>query len=159
ALGRVELAADVERQPVGPGGEHPEVVLPLGRAERLVHHFGHRPGEERLVEVAPGAMPDGAHHPRWIRIAGDDHLQIVADSARPPTDSLPGAGIRAVAPATPAADGRDAAPASCFPFPATKAARNRRRPRTPTASHSPTSAARSSTWTTSPFRSSSATTA
>ena len=83
AVGRVDLAADVQSDPLGPGGDHPDVVFPRFGLERLLHHFRQRARRERLVEVAVGAMANGAEDAHRVGLAGDDHLEFRPDSAGP----------------------------------------------------------------------------
>ena len=59
AVGRVDLAAHVQGDPLRPRRDHADVVLPGVGIERLLHQFAQRPGVKRPVQVAEGALPDG----------------------------------------------------------------------------------------------------
>jgi hypothetical protein len=72
-LDGIHLAVDVQCDPLGPRRNQADVVLPLRRAESLLHHVGQRPGGRRSAEVAVSAMANGADDARRVGIAGQNH--------------------------------------------------------------------------------------
>ena len=80
-VGGFDFAAHVERDPLGPGGDHADVVLPGVCFDRVLHHFLQRGLRQGAVKVAKGALPDRLDDLLGIRIAGQDYLGVRADRA------------------------------------------------------------------------------
>jgi hypothetical protein len=83
-LGGFELRADVQRAPLRPGGNHPQVVAPGGSIECLLHHVRYQAWWKRLVKVTICPAPDGGQGARRVGVAGQNHARF-----RPQRPNLP----------------------------------------------------------------------
>ena len=81
AVGGLDFAAHVERDPFGAGGDDADIVLPGLGIERVLHHFGRGAGGQGEVEVAEGALADGLNDLLRIGLAGEDDLGFGTDGA------------------------------------------------------------------------------
>jgi hypothetical protein len=84
AVGGIDLAPHVQRNPLGPGRNHPDIVLPGVAIERLLHQFTQRTRSQRAVQIAESALPDGRQDALRIAVSGQDDLGRRADGAYPP---------------------------------------------------------------------------
>ena len=74
AVGGIDLAAHVERDPFGAGGDDADIVLPGIGIERLLDQFAERAGGQGPVEIAEGALADGGEDARRVEVSGEDDL-------------------------------------------------------------------------------------
>ena len=84
ALDGLQLAAHIQRDPIRARRDHLDIVPPGRRLQGLLHHVGQRSFRQRLMEVAVGALPNGADDPRRVLLPGEDHLGFGANFAHAP---------------------------------------------------------------------------
>ena len=74
AVGGIDLAAHVQRDPFGAGGDYADIVLPGVAIERLLDQFAERAGGQGPVEIAEGALADGGEDALRVELSGEDDL-------------------------------------------------------------------------------------
>ena len=81
AVGGIDLTADVERDPLGAGGDDTDIVLPGLGLEGVLHHLDQGGGREGAMEVTENTLADGLNNLLRVGLAGKDHLGLGADGA------------------------------------------------------------------------------
>jgi len=79
AVGGLDLAANVQSDPLRTGGDDADIVHPGAAIERLLHQIGQRPWGDRAVQVAEGALADGVEDFLGSEVAGEDDLGFRPD--------------------------------------------------------------------------------
>jgi hypothetical protein len=79
AVGGVDLAADVERDPLGAGRNDADIIFAAVTVEGLLDDIGDDVTDQRLVDVTEGMLADGADDAFGAGFAGNDDAGLGAE--------------------------------------------------------------------------------
>ncbi len=76
AIGGLDLAAHVQGDPFGAGGDDTDIVLPGFGIERLLDQLAERPRGQGQVEITVGSLADGGQDALRTKLSGEDDFSF-----------------------------------------------------------------------------------